>query len=191
MLAAKRLAQIRPSRFYGIVHKNISGPLHLIAPRDHLGVAQAMQPVRRRVRKTHEHRAAGGGGHAMLWRLPQNFRAKRIGQDEPRVLGHDFDGHGFGDREKKPIAMGAIVPPFAVGAKSAMEDLISTIKIVASIASATISARRPVSSGNSVTVEKLSRRNSRLVPRATKSAVPDWRPSRGEKGFGKPGMADP
>src|SRR2546430_716540 len=56
-----------------------------------------------------------------------------------------------------------------------MEDLISTIKIVASMASATISARRPESSGNSVTVEKLSRRNSRLVPRATKSAVSDWR----------------
>jgi hypothetical protein len=73
--------------------------------------------------------------------------------------------------------------------KSATEDLISTIKIVASIASATMSARRPVSSGNSVTVEKLSRRNNRLVPRATKSAVPDWRPSCGEKGFGNPGMA--
>jgi hypothetical protein len=54
-----------------------------------------------------------------------------------------------------------------------------------------MSARRPVSSGNSVTVEKLSRRNSRLVPRATKSALPDWRPSCGEKGFGNPGMADP
>jgi hypothetical protein len=64
--------------------------------------------------------------------------------------------------------------------KSAAEDLISTIKIVASIASATMSARRPVSSGNSVTVEKSSRRNSRRVPRATKSAVPDWRPSCGE-----------
>jgi hypothetical protein len=150
-----------------------------------------MQPVRRRLAKTHEHRAAGGGGDAMFRRLPQNFGAKGVGQDEPRFLGHDFDGHGFGDREKKPVAMGAIVPPFGVRAeiRSATEDLISTIKIVASIASATMSARRPVSSGNSVTVEKLSRRNSRLVPRATKSAVPDWRPSCGEKGFGNPGMA--
>jgi hypothetical protein len=32
-----------------------------------------------------------------------------------------------------------------------------------------------------VTVEKLSRRNSRLVPRATKSAVSDWRPSCGAR----------
>ncbi len=39
-----------------------------------------------------------------------------------------------------------------------------------------MSARRPESSGNSVTVEKFSRHNSRLVPRATKSAVQDWRP---------------
>ena len=76
-----------------------------------------MQPVRRRVRKTHEHRAAGGGGDAMLRRLPQNFRAKAIGQDEPRVVVHDFDGHGLGDREKEPIAMGAIVAPFCVCAK--------------------------------------------------------------------------
>jgi hypothetical protein len=32
------------------------------------------------------------------------------------------------------------------------------------------------SSGNSVAVEKLRHRNSRLVPRATKNAVSDWRP---------------
>jgi hypothetical protein len=38
--------------------------------REHLGIAQAM---RRRVRKTHEHRPAGGGGHAMFRRLAQNF----------------------------------------------------------------------------------------------------------------------
>jgi hypothetical protein len=57
------------------------------------------------------------------------------------------------------------------------------IKIVASMASATISARRPESSGNSVTVEKLSRRNSRLVPRATKSDVSDWRLSGSARGL--------
>ena len=46
-----------------------------------------MQPVRRRVRKTHEHRAAGGGGHAMLWRLAQNFRAKLSAKMSPASSG--------------------------------------------------------------------------------------------------------
>jgi hypothetical protein len=58
-----------------------------------------------------------------------------------------------------------------------MEDLISMIKIVPSEARATMSARRPESRGNSATVEKSSLRNIRRVPRATNSAVSDWRPS--------------
>jgi hypothetical protein len=76
-----------------------------------------MQPVRRRLRETQEQRAAGRGGDAMFRRLPQNFGAIGVGQDEPRVLGHDFHGHGVGNREKQPVAMGAIVPSFGVGAK--------------------------------------------------------------------------
>jgi hypothetical protein len=86
-------------------------------PREKLWVAQAMQPVRRRVRKTHEHRAASGRGDAMFGRLPQNFRAEGVGQNEPRVIRHDFDGHAFGNREEQPVAMGAIVVPFCVGAE--------------------------------------------------------------------------
>jgi hypothetical protein len=84
--------------------------------------------------------------------------------------------------------MGAIVLPLVSARKSATEDLISTIKIVPSVAKATISARRPDSSGNSVTLEKSSRRNSRLVPRATNSAVSDWRPSCGMKDLSNLGM---
>jgi hypothetical protein len=61
------------------------------------------------------------------WRRPCDVPAPRakfrrhigaigVGQNEPRILWHDFDGHGLGDREKEPIAMGAIVP-FCVRAK--------------------------------------------------------------------------
>jgi hypothetical protein len=54
--------------------------------REHLGIAQAMQPMRRRVRKTHEHRRpAGSRGHAMFRRLAQNFAAIGVSQNEPRI----------------------------------------------------------------------------------------------------------
>jgi hypothetical protein len=68
--------------------------------REHLGIAQAIQPMRRRVRKTHENRPAGGGGHARFRRLAQNFGAIGVGQNEPRILWHDFDGHGLGIAKK-------------------------------------------------------------------------------------------
>ncbi len=45
--------------------------------------------------------------------------------------------------------------------------------------SATRSARRPEGKLNSLTQEKPSERNSLEVPRATASAVSDWRPSVG------------
>jgi hypothetical protein len=83
------------------------------APRDR----SSDTAMRRRVRKTQKHRPAGGGSHAMFRRLAQNFGAIGVGQNEPRILWHDFDGHGLGDREKEPIAMGAIVAPFCVCAK--------------------------------------------------------------------------
>ena len=46
-----------------------------------------MQPMRRRVRKTHKHRPAGGGGHAMFRRLAQNFAAIGVSQNEPASCG--------------------------------------------------------------------------------------------------------
>src|SRR6185437_13720173 len=61
--------------------------------------------------------------------------------------------------------------------RSSTEDLISTIQISPRSFSATRSARRPDGSGNSLTQENPSERNSRAVPRAIASAVSDWRPS--------------
>jgi hypothetical protein len=57
--------------------------------------------------------------------------------------------------------------------RSASDDLISTIQMSPRSFSATRSARRPDGSGNSLTVENPSDRNSRDVPRATASAVSD------------------
>src|SRR5262245_1743428 len=63
--------------------------------------------------------------------------------------------------------------------RSSTDDLISTIQISPRSLSATRSARRPEGSGNSATQAKPSERNSRAVPRATASAVSDWRRSGG------------
>jgi hypothetical protein len=57
--------------------------------------------------------------------------------------------------------------------------LISTIQISPPESSATRSARRPDGSGNSLTTQRPSACSSRAVPRATASAVSDWRPSTG------------
>src|ERR1700693_6658477 len=62
-----------------------------------------------------------------------------------------------------------------------MDDLISTIQISPAGPSAARSARRPDGSDNSLTTEKPSACNSRVVPRATASAVADWRPSGGRR----------
>src|SRR6185437_7359621 len=61
--------------------------------------------------------------------------------------------------------------------RSSIEDLISTIQISPRSFSATRSARRPDGSGNSLTQENPSERNSRAVPRAIASAVSDCRRS--------------
>src|SRR3954469_5761174 len=63
--------------------------------------------------------------------------------------------------------------------KSSSDDLISTIQISPRSFSATRSARRPEGSDSSLTQAKPSERSSRAVPRATASAVSDWRRSGG------------
>jgi len=64
-----------------------------------------MQAMRRRMGKADdEHGAAGGGPHPVLRRLAQNLGAIGIGQNEPRVLGNDLDGHALGNREKELVA---------------------------------------------------------------------------------------
>jgi hypothetical protein len=75
--------------------------------------------------------------------------------------------------------MQAVIHPFLVGAETATEDLISTIQISPLLSTATISARRPDGSGNSLTQQKSSERNNRPVPRAIARAVSDCRPSPG------------
>jgi hypothetical protein len=71
--------------------------------------------------------------------------------------------------------MGAVVLPFLVGAEVGDRGF----DLEPPESSATRSARRPDGSGSSLTTLKPCACNSRAVPRATASAVSDWRPSTG------------
>ena len=76
-----------------------------------------MQALRRRMRKAHEHCAAGGRGDANFRRFPQNVGGIGIGKDKPGVVWDDIDGHARGYGKVEFVAMGAVFPLFGIGAK--------------------------------------------------------------------------
>lgn len=67
--------------------------------------------------KSQEHCAPRRGSKPVLGRRAQNFRAIGISKDKARVLRHDIGGYGPWDCKKEPVAMGAVVLPFGIGAK--------------------------------------------------------------------------
>jgi hypothetical protein len=111
--------------------------------------------------------------------LAKDFRAEGVGDNEPGLERRELDRRRFGNREVEPVAVGGVIAPLAVGAEIAGEDLISTISTSPSLLTPTMSARRPSTSGSSVTLEKPRDRRSRRTPRAIVAAVSDWRPSGG------------
>src|SRR6516165_8408617 len=113
-------------------------------------------------------------------RLAHHRRAEGVGDDEAGIRRKNLARHVERGGEKQPIAMQPIIEPLLVGTRSAIDDLISTIHNSPSVPSATRSARRPDVNGNSLTTENPSECRSRVVPRATASAVDDCRPSTGK-----------
>jgi hypothetical protein len=64
-----------------------------------------------------KHGAAGRGGHAKFWRGPHHIGAIGVGQNEAHILREVVAWHALGDREEKPVAIGAIVLPCVIGAE--------------------------------------------------------------------------
>jgi hypothetical protein len=62
-----------------------------------------------------KHGAAGRGGHSVFGGWPYDIGAIGIGQDQACVLRKLAGRHALGDREEKPVAVGAIIAPFGVG----------------------------------------------------------------------------
>ena len=76
-----------------------------------------MQPVRRKASIPEQHRFAGRWRKPVLWRLAENLCSEGVGEDQAGFDGNDLARGRRIDREIEPVAMGAIVAPFPVGAK--------------------------------------------------------------------------
>ena len=114
---------------------------------------------------------------AVLRRLAHDLRAERVGDDQPGVLRENLARHFERGGEEQPVAMRAIVHPFLVGAEILDRGLdLDDPDLARSVERDEVGAP-PDGSGNSLTAEKPNWCSSRMVPRATASAVCDWRPS--------------
>ena len=100
-----------------------------------------------------------------------------IGDNQAGFLGKDVARQILREGEEQPVAMGAIVLPFVIGAQIVERRLDLHDPDLAALVQRDQIGAAPDGSGNSLMQANPSERSSRAVPRAIASAVSDWRPS--------------
>ncbi len=116
----------------------------------------------------------------MLRRLAMEMCAIGVRYDQAGVGWEDLARHLNRRGEEQPVAVQPVVLPFLVGAKVGDRRFdLDDPEFAGRKSSATKSARRPEGSGSSLTTQKPCACSKRAAPRATASAVSDWRPSMG------------
>jgi len=76
-----------------------------------------MEAVGGGTREAHQHGFSGRCRHFVFGRIAEHRRAIGIGQNEPRILGHDLGGHMIRNGKKQPVAMNPVFGPFLIDAK--------------------------------------------------------------------------
>jgi hypothetical protein len=109
-------------------------------------------------------------------RLAHHRRAEGVRDHEAGVRRKNLARHVERGREKQPVAMQPIIEPLLVGTK------VGNRRLDLDDPQFAVGAKRyeiGAPAGNSLTTENPSECRSRVVPRATASAVEDCRPSTG------------